>query len=161
MCSHDDRVHVSVIVVLFALDSVTLFHLIVISSADESLRHGWFQLRAFLHLVELGTDLLLPCFHNNCHPIVSESSLTKLGMRPRSAVLFLFPTFLLSTPLSALGSQDWSRFLYSDTAPGRCRWIQNFIFFDIWYINLAASRFSHGGDCWQQQLAGRLTDRKR
>jgi hypothetical protein len=94
MCSHDDRVHVSVIVVLFALDSVTLFHLIVISSADESLRHGWFQLRVFLHLVELGTDLLLPCFHNNCHPIVSESSLTKLGMRPRSAALFLFPTFL-------------------------------------------------------------------
>jgi hypothetical protein len=130
MCSGDvDRVHVSIIVVLFALDSVMLFHLIVVSSADESLRHGQFQLRLFLHLVEPGTDLLLPCFHNNCHPIVSESSLTKLGMRPKNAVLFLFPTFLLSAPLSALGSQDWSRFLYSDTIPGRCKWIQKFVFF--------------------------------
>ena len=60
------------------------------------MRHGLFLLRLFLHLAEPSTVLLLPCFHDNCHAIVSESSLTKFGMRPRSAVFF-------SAPLSALG----------------------------------------------------------
>jgi len=60
--------------------------------------------RLFLHLAEPSTVLLLPCFHDNCHAIISESPLTKFGMRPRSAVfLFSFPFFFNCSPIMSLG----------------------------------------------------------
>jgi len=98
-------------------------------------RHGLFLLRLFLHLAEPSTVLLLPCFHDNCHAIVSESSLTKFGMRPRSAVF----CFFLSRPIISLG--------FAKIGQGYC--VQNSIPQDVGGFQKFAILAYNGSLSWQ------------
>jgi hypothetical protein len=51
---------------------------VTVTSADQSVRHGLFLLRLFLHLADPSTVLVLPCFHDYCHAIISEITLDQI-----------------------------------------------------------------------------------
>lgn len=127
---------------------------VTVTCADQSVRHGLFQLRLFLHLAEPSTVLLLPCFHDQltCHH--QWITLDRIG---QSAV-FLFPFAFFKKKKNQSHYEhwvcgDWPRLLYSEYNPWRYRWVlgncHSGIYSWRWFVKLVARWISCGQKCSQ------------